>query len=142
MASFTASSDPRFRTGTVLNVYPGTGGGRASSSEIVTSATVAADGTVTFTGLPEGHQYVAGVTLAGPFVSFEIPVAAASGGGGGGGGTGGSIQPNVWDDDAGWPPRPDAVIVEWYAPEEGGYSDPTDLMFSNDKLIANSLPTG
>lgn len=79
MASFITSPDHRFPAGTVLNVYMATGGGRPIGTTIVTSATVASNGAATFTGLTEGLRYVAGRTVAGPFVAITIAVPVEEG---------------------------------------------------------------
>lgn len=55
-------------------------------------------------------------------------------------GSGGSVGVVNWTE-AGWEDRPDSDIALWYAPEDGDYSDPTELMENGDQLIAPSVPT-
>lgn len=85
MADFTISSDTRFRPGTVLYVYPATGGGQPTGVVAVTNATVAANSTVSFTGLLDDAKYVAGPSISGPFVAFQTDPAAPEDGGEDGG---------------------------------------------------------
>lgn len=78
----TLSPDPRFPAGTVLDAYASTGDARPVTPTVLDTATVAADGTTTFSNLAEG-RYVAGETVAGPFVAFNVPATSSGGTGGG-----------------------------------------------------------
>lgn len=80
MASFTLGSDSRFHVGDTINCYAAGGGLTPSSPTPVTSSTVAADSTTSFTGLNDGGRYLAGKTLAGPFVSFQTDSAVEQSG--------------------------------------------------------------
>lgn len=69
MPSFTVGSDPRFPPGTVLHCYPDVG--LRPSGPSVDSVTVTANGTATFDGLAYATRYIAGASVAGPFVAFR-----------------------------------------------------------------------
>jgi hypothetical protein len=161
VASFTIESCP-WPVATVVGVYEAaalTAGAAAPSGATVTTGTVSSDGTLELTGLAEDARYVA--FAAGLPVRFkvvpsrlregelsdrerlrEIELNGVSGGGAGGGESGvGNVMVNRWDPDTGWAARPDAARVDWEAPFEGDYADPTDLMAAGDQLVAGSLPT-
>lgn len=139
MASFTTAPDQRFRPGTVLNVYPATGGGRPSSGS-VTSATVAADSTATFTGLDDASRYVAGTTINGPFITFSTPAVTTST-------EGVSVDAletalsDVLETEDGWPERPtlNGETIPWplrWRSLPGSVVNPSDQMAEFDTYLA------
>lgn len=136
MATFTLDPDSRFHVGATVYLWRG-GGLIPINPSPVTNATVAADSTTTFTGLAEGVAYMAGLTIAGPFVSFSTPPSSNPDDGTGSTGNVAAIR---WGADEGWPERPDVELVFWIAPSTGDYADPTALMHDSDILIASALP--
>lgn len=71
MASFTLGPDWRFHVGDTIYCWRQGGGLRPATPTAVTSATVAANSTTTFTGLNADAQYLAGKAVSGPFVTFQ-----------------------------------------------------------------------
>lgn len=81
MATFTTGIDQRFHVGDTIYCYRKGSGLTPLSVTPVTSSTVAADGTVEFTGLNDATTYLAGKTVTGPFVEFRTPDAIEQSGG-------------------------------------------------------------